>query len=150
MRSCEGVLMSRIQVQMIDHSVSSDWWRKLIQHFVRTGDDLEIRCWKEETVEIQQASLYGKPSEDGSEVSIKGRVTAKLLSELLAEEPADKSIYNKMTKYFTIHVKNELCDFSSAHYGTEMYIKVVSKDHIAFFQKIMGQYCDCFSISIEE
>ncbi len=142
--------MSRIQVQMIDNQVSSDWWRKLIQHFVRTGDELEIRCWKEETAEIQQASLYGKSSEDRHEVSIKGTVTANLLAELLAEEPADKSIYNKMTKYFTINVKNVLCDFSSAHYGTEMYINGASKDDIAFFSKTMSQYGNCFSISIEE
>lgn len=131
--------MSRIQVQMIDHSVSSDWWRNPIQQFVRTGGDLEIRCWKEETAEIQQASLYGKPSEDGDEVSTKGRGAAKLLSELFAEEPADKGIYAKRTKCFTINVKNELGDFSSAHDGMEMYINVVSKDHIAFFQRMMGQ-----------
>ena len=95
--------MSQIQVQMIDNTVSSDWWRKLVQHFVKVGDELEIRCWKEETAEIQQASLYGKPVNEMYEVSIKGIVTTKLLTELLTDEPADRSIYNKMTKYFTIN-----------------------------------------------
>ena len=84
--------MGRIQVQMIDSTVSFDWWRKLLQHFVSIGNELEIRCWKEETEEIQKASLYGIPMEDKSEVSVRGVVTVELLSELLEEEPADKSI----------------------------------------------------------
>lgn len=142
--------MSRIQLQMIDNSVSLDWWRELVQHFVSSGDELEIRCWKEETEEIQQASFYGEPMEDKYEVSIKGTVTAELLTELLMENPADRNIYNKMTKYFTINVKNKLCDFGSYHYGTEVYINDVSDDDIAFFSKTMERYSDCFSISIEE
>lgn len=142
--------MRRIQVQMIDNSVSSDWWKKLVQYFIRIGDKLEIRCWKEETAEIQQASLYGKPSDDKYEVLIKGTVTTNLLLELLTDEPADRSIYNKMTKYFTINSKNGQRKFSSAHYGTEMYIDEASEDDTAFFSKIMEQYDDCFSISIEE
>ena len=85
--------MSQIQVQMIDNTVSSDWWRKLVQHFVKVGDELEIRCWKEETAEIQQASLYGKPVSEKHEVSIKGTVTTKLLAELSADESVDRSVY---------------------------------------------------------
>ena len=56
--------MGHIQIQMIDNSVSSDWWRKLVQHYVKIGDELEIRCWQEETAEIQQASWYGKSEDD--------------------------------------------------------------------------------------
>ena len=135
--------MSQIQVQMIDNTVSSDWWRKLVQHFVKVGDELEIRCWKEETAEIQQASLYGKPVSEKHEVSIKGTVTTKLLAELSADESVDRSVYNKMTKYFTINSKNGQRKFSSAHYGTEMYIDEASEDDTA-----MKQYDDCFSISM--
>ncbi len=142
--------MSRIQIQMIDNTVSSDWWRKIVRHFVRIDDELEIRCWKEETAEIQQASLYGKPSKDKFEISIRGMVTAKLLAELLSEEPTDKRIYNKMTKYFTINVKNELCDFCSEHYGTEVYIDRILGYEIFFVQKLLNQYADHFSIFIEE
>lgn len=141
--------MSKIQVQMIDCSVSSNWWKKLIKHFIRIGDELEIRCWKEETVEIQWASLYGKLVEDVYEVSIRGTVTPELLAELLTEEPIDKNIYNKMTKYFTINTKNELCNFSSFHYGTEIYINGVSSDDITFFSKMIDPYNDRFSIYIE-
>ena len=88
--------------------------------------------------------------EDKSEVSVRGVVTVELLSELLEEEPADKSIYNKMTKYFTINIKNELCDFCSEHYGTEVYIDRVHEDDVSFVSKLFAQCADCFSIYIEE
>jgi hypothetical protein len=45
---------------------------------VQEGDRLEIRCWKEETAEIQQAAFYGEPVEDHYEVSIKGIVSEEL------------------------------------------------------------------------
>lgn len=143
--------MRRImQVQMTDHSVSSEWWRALVRHFVRAGDELEIRCWKEETAEIRQASFYGTSSPDRNEVSVKGTVTAGLLAELLSEEPVDKSVYNKMTKYFTISVKNERCNFCSEHYGTELYLEGVCEEDAAFFTETMNPYGGCFSIRIEE
>ena len=85
-----------------------------------------------------------------NEVSVKGVVSAKLLAELLSDEPSDKSIYNKMTKYFTINVENERCFFCSAHYGTEMYLERVSDEDILFFESVVNQYDDCFSVSIDK
>ena len=67
---------------------------------------------------------------------------------MLTEEPTDKSIYNKMTKYFTIHVGNDLCDIWSEHYGTEMVIDIISDADIEFFEKVMRQYPESFSIRI--
>lgn len=140
--------MKRFSVQMIDYSISSDWWNKIINHFIRVGDAFEIRCWKEEISEITRASLYGVATDDKNEVSIKGTITNELLRELLTEEPTDKDIYNKMTKYFTINVKNDLCDISSAHYGTEMYLDIVSDNDVEFFEQVMSQYLEMFSIGI--
>ncbi len=134
--------MKEISLQMIDHNIPSFWWKELIKHFVQVGDKLEIRCWKEEFAEIQQATAYGNPTEDNYEVSIKGIVSEKLISELLLENPTDKSIYNKMTKYFTINVEHEQRKFCSTHYGTEMYLIGVSDDDIAFFQDIMKAYTE--------
>ncbi|MBO7196388.1 MAG: hypothetical protein J6V80_03545 [Clostridia bacterium] len=143
--------MSIISLQMIDHHISSFWWKELVKHFVHVGDSLEIRCWREEAAEIRQASLYGTPTEDNYEVSIKGAVSEELISELLLENPTDKSIYNKMTKYFTINVEREQRKFCSAHYGTEMYLMGVSDDDIAFFQNVMNKYTEeDFSIHIEK
>ena len=142
--------MGVISLQMIDKKTSSDWWRKIVEHFVNVGDAFEIRCWKEEVDEIRQASLYGNPTEDKNEVSIKGVVTAELLAELLSDNPSDKSIYNKMTKYFTINVENDKYFFCSAHYGTEMYLVKVSDTDISFFESVVKQYDDFFSVSVDK
>ena len=138
--------MKQFSVQMMDNSVSSQWWKKIMEHFVRVGDTFEIRCWREEVAEIEQASLYGTTIDSKYEVSIKGVMTNDLLKKLLTEESTDKSIYNKMTKYFTIHVKNDLCDIWSEHYGTEMVIDIIADTDIEFFEEVMGQYPESFSV----
>ena len=117
-----------------------------MEHFVKVGDAFEIRCWREEAAEIGEASLYGTAVADRYEVSVKGSVTEELLGKLLTEAPADKSIYNKMTKYFTIHVRNDLCDIWSEHYGTEMVIDIISDADTSFFEQVMGQYPGSISI----
>ena len=119
-----------------------------MRHFVRAGDSFEIRCWREETSEIKQASLHGVSAADSYEVSIKGVVTDDLLREWLTEEPTDKTIYNKMTKYFTIHVENDLCNLWSEHYGTEMAIAVTAEKERIFLEQVMGQYPEAFSVGI--
>ena len=134
--------MREISLQMINRRVSSDWWKKLVKYFVQVGDSLEIRCWKEEATEIQKASIYGNPINDNYEVSIKGVVSKQFILELLSEDPTDKSIYNKMTKYFTINAEHEGCKFCSAHYGTEMYLIGVSDDDIAFFKDVMKEFTE--------
>ncbi len=141
--------MGWIYVQMVDGSVQSNWWKELIRHFVSVGNELEIRCWKEEAAEVQQASIYGEPSEDGYEVSVKGVVTPQLLAELLAEEPVDKEIYNKMTKYFAVTVRNASCTFSSQHYGTEVYASGASANR-AFISNVLEPYGNRFSIDAGE
>ena len=140
--------MKQFGIQMIDNSISSHWWKKIMKHFIRVGDTFEIRCWREEVTEIGEASLYGTAVDDKYEVSIKGSVTKELLEKLLIEEPADKSIYNKMTKYFAIHVENDLCDIWSEHYGTEMIIDIIADADIEFFEQAMRQYPESFSIGI--
>lgn len=119
-----------------------------MKHFVRVGDRYEIRCWREESDEIRQASLYGCAVDDGYEVSIKGTMTKELLEKILTDAPTDKSLYNKMTNFFTIHAENELCDIWSAHYGTEMYIDISSDGDIEFFEQLMKRYPESFSIGI--
>ena len=140
--------MREISFQMIDRNISSSWWKELVKHFIQVGDKLEIRCWKEESAEIQQAASYGNPTEDNYEVSVKGIVTEKLISELLSENPTDKSLYNKMTKYFTINAEHGQRKLCSAHYGTEMYFIGVSDSDIDFIKKVMEKYSqDDFSVN---
>jgi hypothetical protein len=146
----EVIYMKEVALQMVNRRINSDWWKELIKHFLRVGDSLEIRCWKEESDEIQQASRYGNLTDDNYEVSIKGIVSEQFISELLSENPTDKSIYNKMTKYFTINVEREGIKFCSAHYGTEIYLIDVSDKDVSFFKNVMKAYTkDDFSISID-
>lgn len=141
--------MGEISLQMIDYHISSHWWKELVKYFVHVGNSLEIRCWKEESEEIRQALQYGNLTEANYEVSIKGIVTKEFLTELLSENSQDKSIYNKMTKYFTINVDNGQRRFCSAHYGTEIYLMGVSDDDITYFKNTMRAYTeDDFSIAI--
>ena len=88
--------MREVSLQMIDHRISSDWWKMLVKYFVQVGDSLEIRCWKEESAEIQQASIKGNPTNENYEVSIKGVVSEQFISELMSEDPTDKNIYNTL------------------------------------------------------
>ena len=32
--------MNTVAVQMTDNTVSSSWWKELVRHFVRAGDEL--------------------------------------------------------------------------------------------------------------
>lgn len=141
--------MREIALQMLNHHISSFWWKELVKYFVQVGDSLEIRCWKEEVDEIQQASRYGDLANENYEVSIKGVVSEQFVLELLSDNPTDKSIYNKMTKYFTLNIEHKGRKFCSAHYGTELYLIGVSDEDIAFFRKVMQAYTEeDFSISI--
>lgn len=140
--------MQYIEVQMLDHHVSSEWWKKTIQHFVKQGDEFEIRCWNEEPEEIKKATSYGRLVQIDSnyETSIKGVVSEQMIEDFLSmPEPLDKEIYNKMTIFFTINIGNKI---SSAHYGTEMYLFNVSTDDIEYFKEIMTPIWDGFSILI--
>jgi len=101
--------MKTIQVQILDHNVNSDWWKKIIQYFVKPGDEIEIRCWNEEKEEIKKAMSYGRPIqiESNFQTAIKGIVTEQMIKEFLTlPEPVDKVVYNKMTEFFTILVEN--------------------------------------------
>lgn len=115
--------MKSIQVQMLDHNVSSDWWKKIIQLFVKQGDEFEIRCWNDEHEEIKKALTYGRFFQNKSnyETAIKGVVSEQMIKEFLSmPEPLDKTIYNKMT----------------------VFLHLLSK--IRFLVNIMEQNCICF------
>ena len=140
--------MRRVSMQMTDNTVSDRWWKALVEHFVREGAALELRCWQEETEEIRAASRYGTPVCENCEVVVKGTVTQALLQELQAEQPTDKSLYNKMTKYFALCVTAEGCLFSGEHYGTELYIEGLSDGDLAWFRRTIAPYQAAFSMEI--
>ncbi len=142
--------MKCIGVQMIDLRISFDWWKAIIKLFIQENVKLQIRCWNEELNEINQASRYGTSHIEGNETCIEGIVSAEFLDELLnSDEPKDKTIYNKMTKYFTINVSDGKNVFESAHYGTELYI-ITSPENVNRFNEIIKPYIDSFSVSVTD
>lgn len=42
--------------------------------------------------------------------------------------------------------KNDRCNLSSAHYGTEIYIDIYRKEDVLFFTNLMDGYKDYFSL----
>jgi len=135
---------------MLDRHAGADWWKKIIQHFVKQGDEFEIRCWNEEHEAIKKALSYGRLSQDEShfEKSIKGVVSEQMLKELLAApERTGQTIEHKMTEYFTIMIKDKI---SSEHDGTELYLFNLSDHDVEIFNEIMAPYRKSFSMSIEE
>lgn len=142
--------MKFIEVQMSDHNVNSDWWKKIIQHFVKQGEEFEIRCWNEEHEEIKKAMSYGRLTqiESNYETAIQGVVSEQMLKEFLSmPEPPDKTIYNKMTIFFSFNIKNKIY---SEHYGTEIHLYNVSIDEVEVFREIMTPCWESFSILISE
>ncbi len=132
--------MKAIGVQMIDQRISADWWKAVMKYFAKENDKLQIRCWNEELEEIEEALKYGASHIEGNETCIDGTVNKGFLAELIhSPEPEDKSIYNKMTKYFTIRVTDGVKIIESAHYGTEMYLEIASEDANQFYE-IMEPY----------
>lgn len=138
--------MKGFHVQLLDGSVPSAWWKKLIEHVAKVGDLVTIRCWKEETAEIASASRYGVATEDGCEVCVQGVFTEALRKELLADPPSDGTPWHKMTQYFTIGLKNDLYELSSEHYGTELFIVMAHDEDVAWFQQLLEQYPGKFSV----
>lgn len=140
--------MKRFAVQMIDGFISSNWWKTIMEHFTNMGDAFEIRCWQEEWAEIARASFYGAVEADQNEVSLKGIVTKELLEDLLTDNPVDKTIYNKMTSYFTVNIKQDLYTVRSEHYGTELYLELAADKDIRFLKQVINQNSNKLRIGI--
>ncbi len=142
--------MKMIAVQMVDDTVPDEWWKALLRHFLREGDELEIRCWKEEMEAVKAASKYGKPAAEKKEVSVRGEATGAFLRELMGEEPAERSGCHAMTRYFTINVRNERALFSAQHYGTELYMELSREEDAAFVEGVFRPWGEAFSVWIKD
>ncbi|MDO5028801.1 MAG: hypothetical protein Q4E36_05995 [Bacillota bacterium] len=79
------------------------------------------------------------------ELSFIGKVNEAVLKNLFHNKPFDKEIYNKMTRFFTLNFKNESCNLSSSHYGTEIYIEVFSNEDALFLENLMAKNQENFS-----
>ena len=109
-------------IQLISRIDNNRWWKDLFIHYASMGETFEIRCWNEEIESINLISKFGtvEKSKTTKEIIITGYITNEFIDLIVKEEmPKDQNIYNKMTQFFTINIDKS---FSSAHYGTEIYI----------------------------
>lgn len=109
-------------IQLISRIDNNRWWKDLFIHYASMGETFEIRCWDEEIESINLISKFGtvEKSKTTKEIIITGYITNEFIDLIVKEEmPNDQNIYNKMTQFFTINIDKS---FSSAHYGTEIYI----------------------------
>lgn len=109
-------------IQLISRIDNNKWWKDLFIHYASKGESFEIRCWDEEIESINLISRFGtiEKSQTTQEIIITGYITNQFIYFIVKEEPKDQSIYNKMTQFFTINIDK---DFSSEHYGTEIYVE---------------------------
>lgn len=109
-------------IQLMSRIDNNRWWKDLFIHYASMGETFEIRCWDEEIESINLISKFGtvEKSKTTKEIIITGYITNEFIDLIVKEEmPNDQNIYNKMTQFFTINIDKS---FSSAHYGTEIYI----------------------------
>ena len=109
-------------IQLISRIDNNKWWKDLFIHYASKGESFEIRCWDEETESIDLIKKFGtvQKSQTTKEIIITGDITSKFIDLIVKEEmPVDQNIYNKMTQFFTINIDKS---YTSAHYGTEIYI----------------------------
>ena len=109
-------------IQLISRIDNNKWWKDLFIHYAQNGEKFEIRCWDEEIESIGLINKFGtvEKSKTTKEIIISGDITNEFI-DLIAKEdmPKDQNIYNKMTQFFTINIDKS---YTSAHYGTEIYI----------------------------
>jgi len=109
-------------IQLISRLDNNKWWKDLFIHYANKGKRFEIRCWDEEIESIDLISKFGKveKSKTTKEIIITGDITNEFIDLIVKEKmPVDQNIYNKMTQFFTINIDKS---YTSAHYGTEIYI----------------------------
>lgn len=127
-------------IQLISRIEDNKWWKDLFIHYASKGESFEIRCWDEELESIKLISKFGtvEKSQKTKEVIISGYITNEFIDLIVKEEmPKDQNIYNKMTQFFTINIDKA---FSSAHYGTEIYIDEDEEYAKRILDKVKGYF----------
>ena len=109
-------------IQLISRLDNNKWWKDLFIHYANKGKTFEIRCWDEEIESIELISKFGtvEKSKTTKEIIITGDITNEFIDLIVKEKmPVDQNIYNKMSQFFSINIDKS---YTSAHYGTEIYI----------------------------
>lgn len=143
-------VMWNIQIQLLDHSMDSQWWKDLIHLFSAKGHTLGIRCWNEEQSEIAMAAALSNsiPQIEGFETFVAGKASPEVIDKLAAlPEPQDKQNCNRMTPFFTVNIPPH---FYSEHYGTEVFLFSLTFEETKQVKRIMAPFCQSFRVDVDE
>lgn len=117
----------------------NDYWVPLMNYFLAQSDNIEIHCWSEEEVVVEETKSILKGSFEiileNNLTIFKGNVAPDLVNHLLWCN--NVNVEGKI-KWFSIFLsKNATAIFSSEHWGTEFFATNVDEKDIAFIKSVM-------------
>lgn len=115
-----------------------DYWVPLMKYFLLESDTIEIHCWNEEKVIVEETqSMLKGPFEIITENNLtifKGNKAPDVVDHLLFN---NVDIEGKI-KWFSIFLsKNASTIFHSEHWGMEFFAPNVNEKEIAFIKSVM-------------
>lgn len=117
-----------------------DYWVPLMNYFLSKSDTIEIHCWNEEEVVVEETKSMLKGSfetmEEDDLTIFKGNIALDVINHLLFN---NVEIEGKI-KWFSIFLsKNAITIFHSEHWGREFFAPNVNEKDIAFIKTIMPE-----------
>ncbi|EAR67093.1 hypothetical protein B14911_16310 [Bacillus sp. NRRL B-14911] len=114
-----------------------DYWVPLMKYFLLRSDTIEIHCWNEEKLIVEEVQSVLKGFEKTKEYDLtifKGKITPDVVNYLSYN---NIDIEGKI-KWFSIFlINNTTTIFHSEHWGMEFFAPDVYKKDVAFIKSIM-------------
>lgn len=115
-----------------------DYWVPLMNYFLSQSDTIEIHCWNEEAVVVEETKSMLKGSfetiTENNLTIFKGNKSLNVVTHLLSN---NVNIEGKI-KWFSIFLsKNSTTIFHSEHWGMEFFAPNVNEKDIAFIKSVM-------------
>ena len=131
-------MIYQLYFSISDEDGKMDYWVPLMNYFLSQSDTLEIHCWNEEEVIIEETKSM---LEDSFEIIMennltifKGNKALDIVNHLLSN---NVNVEGKI-KWFSIFLsKNSTTIFHSEHWGTEFFAPNVNEKDIAFIKSVM-------------
>ena len=115
-----------------------DYWVPLMNYFLSLSDTIEIHCWNEEEVVVEETKSMLKGSfeaiPENNLTIFKGNKALDVVKHLLSN---NVNIEGKI-KWFSIFLsKNSTTIFHSEHWGMEFFAPNVNEKDITFIKSVM-------------
>ena len=116
----------------------NDFWVPLVNYFLSKSDTIEIHCWNEEEVVIEETKSMLKGSFEiileNNLTIFKGNKALDVVNHLLTY---NVDIEGKI-KWFSVFLsKSDTTIFHSEHWGREFFAPNVNEKDIAFIKSVM-------------